>query len=238
MEKVSPFVKSIKPWIQRKVLSDYLRAKNMFATLDRNKSEKPEVEFNDLMKLSDLLFQIKENLHLVFKRVLDPKNRVFEEAEKYTPNENETEFINNVGLLFHKSMVARELEYVREHYSVDSEDFFETQESFEVYWSKIRALFEHGIELIKLLIKDQKDNVILLSYLIENDRYIKDNFSEDVNLLLARIFEPDRVDAAYLYVGEYFIESGWKDRAKKVLTDAIEINPKNKEAKRLLAYVS
>lgn len=238
MENPSPFVKSIKPWLIRKVLSDYLRARNMFSNLDRNRNNGHQITFEDLRKLSELLFTIKENLHLVFKRVVDPKNKIYEEAEKYMPDEYETEFINNVGLLFHKAMVVRELEYVKEHYSVDSEDFYESEESFKVYWRKMSNLFDEGIELIKLMLKNCKDNVIVLSYLVENERYVKESFGENVKKLLARIFGEKKIDAAYLYVAEYFIESGWKDRAKKVLSEALKINPNNKEAGRLLAYIS
>ena len=140
-EKISPFVETHKPWIIRKAIADYLRAKNMFANMDRERSSKHKVIFENLKKLTDLTYNIKEDLHLIFKRLIDPKNRIFEESDKYTPNQHETEFINNVGLLFHKLMVARELHYVMEHYAVDSEDFQESFESFEAYWQRILSLF-------------------------------------------------------------------------------------------------
>ena len=148
-ENISPFVKSHKPWIIRKTIADYLRAKNMFGNLDMETSSDQAASFAKLKKLSDLLFTIKEDLHLVFKRVIDPQNSMYEKSDKYEPNKDETELINNIGLLFHKIMVTRELVYVMEHYATDSEDYTQSKFSFDLYWSKIHYLFEEGVDLIK-----------------------------------------------------------------------------------------
>ena len=237
-EKISPFVETHKPWIIRKAIADYLRAKNMFANMDRERSSKHKVIFENLKKLTDLTYNIKEDLHLIFKRLIDPKNRIFEESDKYTPNQHETEFINNVGLLFHKLMVARELHYVMEHYAVDSEDFQESFESFEAYWQRILSLFKDGIDLIKLMLKGYSNNIVIMSYLIENDHYVQESFGEKTMTLLERIFGKDKLDQTYVYVGEYCIKSGWEDRARKVLGDALKLNPHNEQANRLMDAIT
>ena len=44
----------------------------------------------------------------------------------------------------------------------------------------------------------------------------------------------NNLDNAYLKVGEYCLESGWKERAKKSLGEAVRINPDNYKARELL----
>lgn len=233
--KPSPFVQANKPWIIRKALSDYLRAKNMFDNMDREISTGRDISFDYLKKLSDTLFTIKEDLYLIFKRIIDPLERKFERAAKITPNDNEIEFINNVGLLFHKAMVARELKYVMEYYSTDSKDYIHTKESLETYWIRIRELFEDGIEMIKHLFVEYSKNVIVLYFLLEKERYVTEVLGESLDMLLQRMVAKDQFDDAYVRVGKYCLESGWRDRAKKFLGEALKINPENVEARKLLA---
>jgi len=237
-EKISSFVKANKPWIIRKVLADYLRAKNMFSNIDRESNHGRTVNFESLKKLSDLLFAIKEDLHLIFKHVVDPLTGQFEKAQKYTPNRDETEFVNNVGLLFHKAMVAREVKYVMEHYASYSEDYTESNASLDSYLRRIRALFDDGILLIKKLLVDYANNVVVLSYLLENDHYLEETLGEDIQELCKQIVGADQLDSAYIRGGLYCLESGWRDRARKILSDAIKLNPHNKEARQLLATAS
>ncbi len=237
-EKISPFVQANKPWIIRKVLADYLRAKNMFSNIDRESNHGRTVNFDGLKKLSELLFAIKEDLHLIFRRIVDPLTGQFEKAQKYTPNRDETEFVNNVGLLFHKAMMAREVKYVMEHYATESEDYSESKAALDNYLRRIRGLFEEGILLIKKLLVEYANNVVVLSYLLENDHYLEETLGEDIQKLCQQIVGADQVDAAYIRVGRYCIESGWRDRARKILSDAIKLNPHNKEARRLLVQVS
>jgi len=234
-EKVSPFVESNRPWIIRKTVADYLRARNIFVNMEREINSEHFVSFEQLKKLTEILFTLKENLHLIYKRLIDPKTNSFEKAEKYTPNKEEIEFSNNIGLLFHKTMAARELKYVMEHYSTDSDDYALSRESLDSYLQKIRQLFNDGIDLIKKLLFDYCNNVIVLSYLLENDRYVEECLNESTNQLLARMFGKDAVDDAYVRVGQYCLESGWQDRARRSFGEALKINPKNAEAKKYLS---
>ncbi|NIA30639.1 MAG: hypothetical protein GWP06_12100 [Actinobacteria bacterium] len=233
--KPSPFVQANGPWIIRKALSDYLRAKNMFDNMDREISTGRDVSFDYLKKLSDILYTIKEDLYLIFKRVIDPPERKFEKAAKITPNDNEIEFINNAGLLFHKATVARELKYVMEYYATDSKDYKHTKDSLDTYWIRIRELFDDGIEMIKHLLVEYSKNIIVLDFLLEKERYVTEALGESLDTLLQRIEGKEQFDDAYVRVGKYCLESGWRDRAKKYLGEALKINPKNVEAGKLLA---
>ena len=236
-EKVSPFVETNKPWIITKTIADYLRAKNLFGNMDREIDSDESIPFEQLMTLSDILFTIKEDLHLIFKRLIDPKKTLFEEAEKCTPNQDEIDFSNNVGLLFHKTMVARELKYLMEHYSTDSEDYTDSRTSLNTYWTRMRLVFEDGVTLIKRLLVAYSSNVIVLSYLIENDRYVRKSLGESVSQLLKMITGDSGIDSAYIRVGVYFRESGWNERARKSLGEALKLNPKNSEARALLKTI-
>jgi hypothetical protein len=233
-EKISPFVQTNKPWFIRKTLADYLRAKNMFFNMDRIAASGQLMTFEDLKKLSDILYTIKEDFHLIFRRLVNPQKNRFETAGKFTPNQDELDFINNVGLLFHKSMAARELKYVMEIYSVQNEDYTQSKDSLETYWKKMRILFSDGTEIIKRLLVDYTDNIIVLSYLLENDRYVHKALGENVKSILKRILGKQKIETAYIRVAEFLIESGWKERARRMLGEAVKINPDNSKAKKLL----
>ncbi len=237
-KKPSPFVLSNRPWIIRKVISDFLRAKNMFDNMDREILNGRDISFDYLKKLSDILFTVKEDLYLIFKRITDPLSRKFEKAAKITPKDTEIEFINNIGLLFHKAMVARELKYVMEYYSTDSEDYKHTKDSLDTYWIRMRKLFNDGIEMIKHLLVEYSKNIIVLDFLLEKERYITEVLDESLDTLLRRIEAKEQFDDAYVRVAKYCLESGWSDRAKKFLGEALKINPENAEASKLLAQPS
>ncbi len=230
-QTISPFVKHIQPWILRKVTSQYLRAQNMFSNLYRDYLSDRDIPFAELKKLSEQVFAIKEDLHLIFKRVIDPQQRLYEAAAKYEPNTDETEFINTVGLIFHKVTVVRELKYVMEHYATDSDDYAESRSSYELYWQRIQRLFEEGQDwLLKVLIHHRED-VVILSLLVEQRRYIEESFGTDLIQLLQHMggFEP-----VYMRVARYFKASGWPDRAKRLLSDVLQNNPEHADAKALL----
>ncbi|MCX6553436.1 MAG: THUMP domain-containing protein, partial [Candidatus Aminicenantes bacterium] len=53
-------------------IADYFRAKNMFANMDRESQAGHFMPFEKLKKLSEVLFAVKEDMHLLFKRLIDP----------------------------------------------------------------------------------------------------------------------------------------------------------------------
>lgn len=234
INNISPFVASNKDWIIRNSIAGYLRAKNMFNNYYRELQSGRTISFEDLKKLTEILKGVKDELHLIFNQLIDPKTRTFEKATKLIPNEDELLFINNVGVLFHKAMVVRELKYVMEHYQQESEEYVDTSDSFETYIVKIDKLFQKGINTIKDLLIYHADNVQILTFFVENDRYVEDAFNEPITSLLEYALGNGDADTAYVRVGKYFVESGWHDRARKWLQEAIRINPDNNEAQNML----
>ena len=134
VESVSNFVRKNKSWTIKNVLANYFKAINLNTNIYREYHSGTLVTFDKLKQLGDVLYVSKEELHLVYKRLRNPRKNIFEHADKYTPNDAEMNFINNVGLLFHKAMVARELAYMLEYYETESDDgYYEVKSSFDDY---------------------------------------------------------------------------------------------------------
>ena len=235
-KKPSRYVLKSKSWIIKNVLSNYFKAYNLNADIYREHHSKKGVQFQKLKQLSGILFSAKEDLYLVYKRLVDPRQNVFERADKYTPNEAEIHFINNVGILFHKSMVARELKYMLEYYETESDpDYADIKSSLDDNIERLKTLFTKGLGLIQPFLANYKDDAVVLSFLMENSRYIEAILGKSVHSLFEELTGGENVIDLYARVAEYFRDSGWDDKAKKVLTDALEIEPENKHLQNLFA---
>ena len=232
--KPSPYVEKSKSWIIKNVLSNYFKACNLNADIYREHHSKTDVQFDKMRQLSDVLFAAKEDLYLVYKRLIDPKRNVFERAEKVTPNEVEIRFINNVGILFHKSMVVRELEYMLEYYKTENDpDYDDIKSTLDVNVDRLRMLFDKGLALIKDFLENYKMDAVVLSFLLENSRYIEAILDQSVHSLFQGLVHDDPIENLYINVADYFRDSGWEDKAKKVLLDAIELEPESRELKEM-----
>lgn len=234
-EKISTYVKNCKPWFIKNALTQYLNAVNLNADIYQEYHTDGEVKFDKLKELSAILFRAKENLHLVYRRLLDPKNNIFEDAYKYTPNEVEMDFINNIGILFHKAMVTRELVYMLEYYETESdEDYLDVKQSLDTYVERIKTLFDKGINYVLPFIKYFVNNPLILSYFLENEEYVEATLGENIVSFFSELEGENSIDNAYVSVGNYFLQSGWQERAKTILYNALEANPRNSEAQKLL----
>jgi len=100
---------------------------------------------------------------------------------------------------------------------------------------KMRALFNQGLEIISGLMRDYRDNEVLLYYMITNEHYIRFVFGEELDTLLARMHGTE-IDRAYLLAGKFCLDSGWEEAGRKCLLEAMRVNPKNREAKNLLQH--
>ncbi len=233
-DKVSPFIAANKSWLLRKVIADFLYAKNLFSKLFLDYSAGGEVSFEKMKKFSELLFTAKEDLHLLFKRIGDPYQEGVEKSFKYTPNDDEIDFMNNVGLLFHKATVARELKYMLEYYKTDSDDYKQIKVLLDYYVNNMEGLFKVGIEKAKCVLKDSDKNLAVLLYLFENERYVTNAFDKSLKQLLEEILGKEDMDNRINEVGVLCLDSGWPERAFKIFNRAIELNPENNQAKQYL----
>jgi len=230
-EKIRPFLAINRQWMIKRILVSYFRAKNTFANIDREVDAGRGVTFDNILKLSDGLFKAKEEMHLLFQRARADGQPA--EHEKLEPTGLEVDLINNVGLLFHKAMVVREQVYILEHYADESADRTLTRADLDVYMGKMRNLFNQGLEIISGLLRDYRDNEVLLYYMITNEHCIRFVFGAELDALLARM-HGNEIDRAYLLAGKFCLDSGWEESGRKCLLEALRVNPKNREVKNLL----
>ena len=113
------------------------------------------ISFEEIRDICGTLYALKEDQHLIYRRLIDPEKNAFEDSHKFLPDGITTGFLNNVGLLFHKVMVARELLYLLEHYVEQTEVFNENKSNLEVLLREIDELFEEGLEILEVVHSQQ-----------------------------------------------------------------------------------
>lgn len=235
---VSPYIVAIRDRKIRNIISRYLEAYAMFIEYNKSFHEGVIMSFTNLRKLNDVLFDIKEDFHLVYKRVLNPRKKIFETANKFTPQESEIKFMNNVGLLFHKVLVARELKYVLDYYEEDSNSYQETIASLERNLDRIKLLFEEGVELMVQMLDNYQNNLQLITYFLENKETCKSILNKDITEILKALSRGRSIEDIYMDAIHYYQNSGWMDRTETLLKQLLMINPKNEKATVMLQAIN
>ena len=165
----------------------------------------------------------------------NPHNREFEESPKITPNEDEIAFMNNVGLLFHKSLVARELKYILEYYEDSGNEIYEeTRVELIRVLQQVRELFKNGIDILLLILQHQVNNIPLLTYVLENKTLVEKATGMKLIEILKFISGDLQIDQVYYQVGKFYFESGWKEQARNMFEQTLQLNPQNESAKQVL----
>ncbi|MFQ6113943.1 MAG: hypothetical protein ACE5NG_07610 [bacterium] len=85
--KVKAYLIQIKDWKIRNMVMLYLEAREKFKTYSRMIRSDVNISFEGMREICDILYEIKEDHHLIFKRALDPKRKKFEKAHKFMPDE-------------------------------------------------------------------------------------------------------------------------------------------------------
>ena len=233
-KEISPYVEKNRSWIIKNVLSFYFRASNLFEEIYQSfdGSDYQDIPFEYLKQLSDILFEAKEQLRLIYKRSTFKRIKS-RQYGRYNPDPVEFKVINNIGILFHKATIARELKYMVEFYQTDSEDYHQIKTSFAEYIEKIHFFFEQGKEALIPFLKKFSEDVIVLSFLLENEHYVKSTLEKDI-LELLDYFDSNRgPEKYYLTVIDFFFEFGWIARVKKIIKSAYDINPGNEKTVQL-----
>jgi hypothetical protein len=236
--KISPYIAGIKDRKIRQIISRYLETYRLFKEYNKSFHEGVIMSYSNLRKVHDTLWEIKENFHLIYKRVLNPKKKIFEPANKFTPLDSEINFMNNVGLLFHKVMVARELKYVLDYYEEDSSGYQETCASLERNLDRIDSLFDQGIKLIVQMLENYQNNIQLITYFLENKK-IHESLIQKSNIELLKILSRGRdIEDIYMDAVHYYQNSGWTDKAEEVLRELLKINPSHEKAALMLQAIN
>ncbi|MDZ7314852.1 MAG: hypothetical protein ONB24_01890 [candidate division KSB1 bacterium] len=231
---VCPYVVRHQSWLIKNVLSNYFKSIEVFSSLYQEIAEGCQINFARLKKLSDLLFRVKEDLHLIYKRISDPQKREYEKALKCLPNETEQAFINHVGLMFHKVMVARELQYMIEYYGADQdENIKELEKSLREYFERIHNLIAKGSSLLADFIALFSQDVVVCSFLYESFKNVQ---SAPLQQMTSQM--NGYLGENWFRIAEYYAESGWYPKAKAVLEELLSSNPDHEKGKALMAAVS
>ena len=235
---VCPYVMRSKSWLIKSVLTNYFKAAQLIRDIFENDRMGQDVTFACLKELSELLYRAKEDLHLIYKRLQDPRKKLFEDVAKCQPTEGEQNFIHSVGLLFHKAMVARELQYMLEYYeSAGDLDYREIKKSLHEYITKMMNLFEKDTKLLVDFLKNFHRDVVIISYFYENQQEIERAIGVSLEAILGD-FDGFLSENTQVQVADYFLASGWSDRAKKILQRTLELYPNSVKAAELLAQVA
>lgn len=233
-ENLSPYVEKISKWKMRDILDNYLRALRKFQFLSQEHKNGQDFSFKNLRTICDYLWHAKEGNYLIFRRLTNPKKKIFEKASKLTPNDDEIAFMNNVGLLFHKILVARELKYVLEHYADDSEEYQETNTEFQNIMKRVEILFKQGIDVLMKILRHQHENIPLLTFILENHKCIEKVTGKNLPAVLHFILGEHKIEQAYYQAAKFYHESGWVEQAKLMMEKVLEINPHHQPAQQIL----
>jgi tetratricopeptide (TPR) repeat protein len=236
--EVKPYLSRVKNWKIRNIVMLYLEAREEFRNYRRSSRRGDFLSFDKLREICEILFEIKEEHHLVYKRLIDPQKNKFEKGHKIMPDKIETEFMNNIGLLFHKVMAARESRYVMEHYVEKSDTFQKNEESLQGHLEKIDELFEEGIDVLSSLIQANKDNILLLTLLLEDPKRTKRHFGKNAEGIIEQFGNNEGLAGVYFNVGQYYSASGWPEKAKRMFESALKENADHKNALAGLANLN
>ncbi|MBN2013344.1 hypothetical protein JW960_28695 [candidate division KSB1 bacterium] len=234
---ITPYIERIRDWKIREMVAGFILAKSTFEKHSKRKDGEIHISFGTLRLLCDILFHAKEHHHQIFKRIVNAKKKQFEDCNKYTPDSSEINFMNSVGLLFHKMVVTRELTYMLDYYTEDSSGYQETKNSVDRHLQRISTLFKQGIlAMIEMLhSENQQKNVHLATYFIENPAICPEQLNMPLEQVLTEVLGKTSVEDAFMESAQYSKESGWFDKSRRLCQSILERNPRHKPAQKLLA---
>ncbi len=155
-----------------------------------------------------------------------------------------------LGTIFHEAMKLKENVYMVHRYQPtyrmaqipsEVEDgeadkcdgfFQDTVNEISKGMKRLRCLFNKANNHLKHIVHEEKDNAILIRYILEEKWHAGDNWSGDTGLgmLLHSTFQ-GQLDRAYCLAGESYLEGSWYTEARMAFDEALRINPYCMEAR-------
>lgn len=234
---ISEYVLRIKDWTIRKMIADYLDACGLFNEAYIKAGRSVDVPYRVLSRVCDMLFTIKEDHHLIFKRVVGPEKILREDRHKIDPVQPEVDFIAVVGMLFHKVLVARELKYIHMHYNKLQKGIADVHDELAQALAEIFAMMGEGVSVLIEFIRAHVGNVALLALLVERAREAKRAIGMSGLDVLRAVTSQDDLEAIYFLIGKYYFDSGWMESAEKLFKKILHKNPKHIRARELLEKI-
>ncbi len=154
-----------------------------------------------------------------------------------------------VGAIFHEAMKLKENVYLVKTYHSSFEralaisngrryqkrcrEFFQNElEDIEKGMERLECLFDHAAEHLWSLVVQERENAILLRFLLESKSLVDQVWEREggLNGLLLNMF-PGGLEHAYCEVGESYLEGSWYVEARDAFEKALDINPNCLQAK-------
>ena len=239
--QVKPYFKRIKNWKVQNMVMGYLEARDRFKHPKEQRiegsplQESTRISFEEMCEISNILYDLKENQHLIYRRLVDPQKEIFDDSHKFHPDQTTTDFLNNVGLLFHKVMVARELNYLLVHYVEHTAVCQENMVNLEALLAEIDELFDEGVAILERYIHCNTENPLLLTLLLQKGEMVKKHFGARAEKLLLNFCSDQSMDEIYYKAGQYYAENGRIDQAAQMLRAALKRNENHNAARVLLS---
>jgi len=227
-ENVTPYVDFNRAWIVKDCIEKFFRAKNLNRDVNHQFNKGNRDVFEHLVVLSELLWDIRDQVFLIYKRPVEHKNSVYEEELKYTPNHDIMQFVNTVGLLFHKVLIARELSYTTEFYEPDKSEH-SLSVMLKEYIERIDELFKVASERVLPFIACHTDDAVVLCYLLENDAYIQSSLSMELKNILKQLEISGGLENAFIDAVSFCKKNGWDERGDAICDKGLQLWPKNKK---------
>lgn len=234
---VSEYLQQIKDWKIRKMVADYIEAAALFNETYSRLETPVDFPFEMLEEICNTFYGVKEDHHLIFKRIVGRGKPNKEDAHKIKPAKPEIDFIAVVGMLFHKVLVARELKYIHTHYDQLRIIASNAREELEQAIHGIHALLQEAVPVIIQLVKFHVSNVALLALFVERARRTRLALGISGLALLRRVMGEKKLEATYFLVGKYYLDSGWMDNAEKLFKKILRTNPKHTLARENLEKI-
>lgn len=232
-QKSSDYLLTIKNWKIRRMVAGYLEASEQFHEAYSHAEPKIAFPFKSIEHICNILYELKEDHHTIFRRVVGPEKVKQEDRHKLKPGQADIDFIANVGRLFHKALVARELKYLHKHYDPLRNNTTAAADLI-LQLQEIDKLFKDGVPVLVEFIRIHAANVLLLALLLEKPRTVRRTIGVYAPHLLRQITGQNNLLATYYLVGKYYLEGGWYQKAEKMLHKILRNNPKHAEARKAL----
>ncbi len=230
------YLAAAKSWKIRNMIEGYMQARLSFQQHWRPKAADHHVpSFEVFKKICAILQQVKDDHHLIYRRPDSANGR--HERHKLVPGYGETAFINHVGLLFHKAMVSKELRYILERYAHDERNWQMHFQELQTNLERIEKLLQQDQEAIANFIRSQSDNVLVLAFLLENQRTAAKCFGIRPTEVLSFFVNKLEANQVYYLTAQYYYESGWYDRAHEVAQKAVQKDAGGEQLQLLLQQV-
>lgn len=208
----SAYLRGVKSWKLRNMAEGYLRARLACQKLCYDLSNNGKLPaFEALQDVSQILAEVKDHHHLVFRR--SEELDLPQSQHKLIPGYAETAFIDHVGLLFHKVMIACELRYILQRYAHDEKEWQRTYDDLLINLTAIRQLFDEGAKTISDLMRTHADNPLMLAFLYENYRWVAKTLHVAAGNVVEELFPDEAPAELYYRIARYYHEGGWNDQA-------------------------